>query len=401
MSEERQLGDNPQAPGGEPAVAPDAGPEPGPDAVSVRQEDPLESPEEVTRKTRGWAPSKSGPRMTVVFVLVLLAGALLALYAWDLPPFHSAVQTTDNAFVRGQTTVIAPQVSGYVTKVYVQDFQQVEAGAPLVQIDDRIYRQRVEQAQAQVQAQLATLANSTQSERSSEASVSGQEAAIASARATLARAQADMNRIGSLYQQGWVTRAQRDATLAAQRQAEAAVRQAEAQRAVAQEQVRTVVVGRTGLEAGVENARAALKLAQIDLGNTLVRAPQAGQVSEIGVRLGQFVSAGTQLLFVVPAKVWVTANFKERQTAEIRPGQRARVRVDALGGAVLTGRVEQLSPAAGSEFSVIRPDNATGNFVKVPQRIAVRIAIDPEQELARRLRPGMSVEASVDTRSDR
>jgi multidrug resistance efflux pump len=367
----------------------------------VRQEDPLESAEEATPQTRGWAPPTSGPKMTIMFVVVLLAGALLALYAWDLWPFHRVVQTTDNAFVRGQTTVIAPQVSGYVTKVYVQDFEHVDASAPLVQIDERIYRQRVEQAEANLQAQLATLANSEQSERSSEASVTGQEAVIASARASQVRAQADMNRIGSLYEQGWVTRAQRDQTLAALRQAEAAVRQAEAQRTVAQEQVRTVTVGRGGLEAGVENARAALRLAQIDLGNTLVRAPQPGQASEVGVRLGQFVTAGTQLLFVVPEKVWVVANYKEAQTAEIRPGQTARVRVDALGGQALTGRVEQLSPAAGSEFSVIRPDNATGNFVKVPQRIAVRIAIDPEQELARRLRPGMSVEASVDTGSDR
>ena len=339
--------------------------------------------------------------MTVVFVVVLLAGALLALYAWDLWPFHRVVQTTDNAFVRGQTTVIAPQVSGYVTRVYVQDFEHVDAGAPLVRIDDRIYRQRVEQAEANLQAQLATLANSEQSERSSEATVGAQEATIASARAGLAKAQADMNRVGTLYEQGWITRAQRDQTLAALRQSEAAVRQTEQQRNVAQEQVRTVIVGRGGLEAGVANARAALRLAQIDLGNTLVRAPQPGQTSEVGVRLGQFVTAGTQLLFVVPDKVWVTANFKEAQTAEIRPGQSARVRVDALGGQALTGHVEQLSPAAGSEFSVIRPDNATGNFVKVPQRIAVRIVIDPGQELARRLRPGMSVEASVDTGSDR
>ena len=372
-----------------------------PEAEHVRQEDPLESAEEATPKTRGWAPAKSGTRMTVVFVVVLLAGALLALYAWDLWPFHRVVQTTDNAFVRGQTTVIAPQVSGYVTRVYVQDFEHVDAGAPLVRIDDRIYRQRVEQAEANLQAQLATLANSEQSERSSEATVGAQEATIASARAGLAKAQADMNRIGTLYEQGWITRAQRDQTLAALRQSEAAVRQTEQQRNVAQEQVRTVIVGRGGLEAGVANARAALRLAQIDLGNTLVRAPQPGQTSEVGVRLGQFVTAGTQLLFVVPDKVWVTANFKEAQTAEIRPGQSARVRVDALGGQALTGHVEQLSPAAGSEFSVIRPDNATGNFVKVPQRIAVRIVIDPGQELARRLRPGMSVEASVDTGSDR
>lgn len=372
-----------------------------PEVEHVRQEDPLESPDQVGPQSRGWAPPKSGRKMTIVFVGVLLAGALLALYAWDLPPFHSSVQTTDNAFVRGQTTVISPQVSGYVTKVYVRDFQQVAAGAPLVQIDDRIYRQRVQQAEATVQAQAANLANSEQSQRSSEASVIGQQAAVESARAQLVRAQTEMDRIGELAAQRWVTLRERDQTLAALRQAEAGVRQAEAQRTVAQEQVRTVTVGRGGLEASVANAQAALRLAQIDLANTLIRAPQSGQVSEVGVRLGQFVTAGTQLLFVVPEKVWVVANFKEAQTANIRPGQRARVRVDALGGRELAGHVEQLAPAAGSEFSVIRPDNATGNFVKVPQRIAVRIAIDPDQALARRLRPGMSVEASVDTSSDR
>lgn len=363
-----------------------------------RLEDPIEATDPVETRARGWAPPKSGPKMTALFVLFLFAGALLALYAWGLPPFSSTRQTTDNAYVRGQITLVAPQVSGYVTRVFVQDFERVEAGAPLVQIDDRIYRQRVQQAQAGLQAQIANLDNSRQSRRSSEASVAGQQAAVASARAQLARAQADMARVSELAEQRSVSLRERDQTLAALRQAEAAVRQAEAQRAVAEEQVRSVEVGRGGLEASVENARAALRLAEIDLANTLVRAPQAGQVSEVGVRLGQFVTAGSQLLFVVPDTVWVVANFKEAQTADIRPGQRATVRVDALGGRELTGRVQQIAPAAGSEFAVIRPDNATGNFVKVPQRIAVRIAVDSDQPLARRLRPGMSVEASVDTR---
>jgi multidrug resistance efflux pump len=324
---------------------------------------------------------------------------LLALYAWGLPPFSSAKQTTDNAYVRGQTTVIAPQVNGYVTKVFVQDFQDVAAGAPLVAIDDRIYRQRVEQAQANLQAQIASLNNSQQSQRSSEASVAGQAAAVASARANLVRAQADMRRVAELAAERSVSLRERDQTLAALRQAEAALRQAEVQRTIAEEQVRTVTVGRGGLQAGVENAQAAVKLAQIDLSNTVIRAPQAGQVGEVGVRLGQYVTAGTQLLFLVPDKVWVVANFKEAQTARMQPGQRAMIKVDALGGAELTSRVQQIAPAAGSEFSVIRPDNATGNFVKVAQRIAVRLTIDPKQPLAARLRPGMSVEASVDTAS--
>jgi len=210
-----------------------------------------------------------------------------------------------------------------------------------------------------------------------------------------------MRRVTELTQEGSLSLRERDQTLAALRQAEAAVRQAQAQQAIASEQVRTVVVGRGGLEAAVANARAALRLAQIDLANTVIRAPQDGQVSEVGVRLGQYATAGTQLLFLVPRQVWVIANFKEGQTARITPGQKATISVDALGGAKMTGRVQQLAPAAGNEFSVIRSDNATGNFVKVPQRIAVRITLDPKQPLLGRLRPGMSVEASVDTDAGR
>jgi len=367
-----------------------------------RLEDPVEATDAVPeKKARGWAPPRSGLKGTLIFVAILVAGALLVLYAWSLPPFVTTVQTTDNAYVRGQTTVIAPQVNGYVTQVLVQDFSQVKAGQPLARIDDRIYRQRVEQAQAQIQAQQANLANSQQSQRSGQAQVAGQSAAVINAKAQLARAEADMRRVNQLVAERSLSLRERDQTLAALRQAQAAVLQAEAQRSVAQEQVRTVTVGRGGLEAGVANARAALRLAQIDLANTIIRAPQDGQVSELGVRLGQYVTAGTQLMFLVPRTVWVVANFKEAQTAKIVPGQKAKIRVDALGGEELTGTVQQLAPAAGSEFSVIRPDNATGNFVKVAQRIAVRIAIDPGQRLAQRLRPGMSVEARVDTAGTR
>jgi multidrug resistance efflux pump len=365
--------------------------------VHERVEDPPESAAQPEARARGWAPPRSGLTMTALFVVLLIGGALLALFAWGLGPFAGKAQTTDNAYVRGQTTVIAPQVNGYVVQVFVEDFEQVQKGQPLARIDDRIYRQRVQQARANLAAQQANLANSQQSARSSQASVAGQEAAIANAQAQLQRAQADMRRVSELVAEGSLSLRERDQTLAALRQAEAGVRQAQAQRAIAQEQVQTVSVGRGGLAAAVENAVAALRLAEIDLANTIIRAPQAGQVSEIGVRLGQYVTAGTQLLFLVPRNVWVVANFKEAQTTAILPGQRAVVRVDALGGAELTGRVQQLAPAAGSEFSVIRPETATGNFVKVPQRIAVRIAIDRNQPLAQRLRPGMSVEAQIDT----
>lgn len=362
-----------------------------------RLDDPIETATEESPRPRGWAPPKSGRAWTLLFVALILAGALTALYTWGLPPFRRSVQTTDNAYVRGQTTVIAPQVNGYVVEVLVQDFHKVRKGDPLVRIDDRIYRQRVEQARANLMAQRANLANAQQSQRSSQANVRGQAAAVASAEAQLLRAQADMRRVEDLVAERSVSLRERDQTLAALRQAEAALAQARAQRAVAEEQVRTVEVGRGGLAAGVANAEAALRLAEIDLSNTVVRAPRDGQIGEVGVRLGQYVTAGTQLLSLVPSNVWVVANYKEAQTARMARGQRATFSVDALAGAELLGRVQEIAPAAASEFAVIRPDNATGNFVKVPQRIAVRIAIDPDQPLAARLRPGMSVVAHVET----
>lgn len=347
---------------------------------------------------RRWVPPRPDRLTLALMLLVILGGVVAVLAAWRVWPFAGPNESTENAYVRGQVTIISPQVNGYVVDVPVHDFLDVKAGTVLTRIDDRIYRQRVDQARATLATQRANLANSAQQAASRAAGIGSEEAGIASAEAALRRAQADADRINDLARQGWVTRKDRDAAVASLRQAQAAVRQARAGREIAVQEKRSVEVGRGGLEAAVQGAEAALKLAEIDLANTVIRAPVDGQLGEIGVRQGQYVAAGTQLMALVPHAMWVTANFKEAQTARMAPGQRASFAVDALGGARLTGRVEQLAPAAGSEFAVIKSDNATGNFVKVPQRIAVRIRIDPDQPLAARLRPGMSVEARVETR---
>jgi len=346
----------------------------------------------------GWRPPRQTRMATIAIASLAILAVLSVLYAWRLPPFAGWSEKTDNAYVRGQVTIISPQVSGYITSVPVHDFLDVKKGDVLATIDDRIYRARVEQAKANVEAQQAALSNSQQSQRSREAALGGQEAAVASAQAQLVRARADMNRADALVADGSISARERDQTLATLLAAEASVRQAGAAQSIGKEDVRSVLVGRGGLQAAVEGARAQLHLAQVDLDNTIIRAPADGRLSEVGVRLGAFVSAGTQLMFLVPQDFWVIANYKEAQTNRMRPGDKASFRVDALGGAKLTGQVESLSPAAGSEFAVLKPDNATGNFVKVAQRIAVRIRIDPGQPLAARLRPGMSVEAHIRTR---
>lgn len=334
---------------------------------------------------------------SVMLGLIALVGVLLVLWAWKLPPFTSGVQHTDNAYVRGQVTVIAPQVTGYVTSVEVQDFQGVKAGQLLATIDDRIYRQRLEQARAALHAAQAQLANSAQSQTSARGSVAQTEATIAGAQAAVAKAQADYNRTTTLQRGGWVAQAQVDVTRTALRAAQAQLAAARASEGIAQTGVTTAVVGRGTLEAAVENAQAQVHLAEIDLANTRIVAPRDGRLGEVAVRQGQQVAVGTQLTALVPDRIWVTANYKENQLRDIRVGQPAELSVDALGGRVLRGHVERIAPATGSEFSVIRPDNATGNFTKVAQRVPVRIALDPGQAGLERLAPGMSVVARVDT----
>jgi len=330
--------------------------------------------------------------------MVALTGVLIVLYAWELPPFRSTIESTENALVRGQVTIISPQLSGYVVEVNVQDFQQVHKGDLLMRIDDRIYRQRLDQARAQLATQQATLANNPQSLASAEATVAQNQAAVANARAQAARAAADLRRVEELAADGSLSARERDAARAAHALASSGTAQAAAALEISRQSLRTVGVNRGGLQAAVANAEAAVQLAEIDLSNTRILAPRDGQLGQVTVRQGAFVNAGAQLTALVPDQMWIIANFKETQMANIRIGQPVRFTVDALNNARMQGHVERISPAAGSEFSVITADNATGNYVKIAQRIPVRITIDPNQELARRLRPGMSVVVSVDTK---
>lgn len=330
---------------------------------------------------------------------VALAAIVLIMSAWNLGPFKTAVVETDNAYVRGAVTVLAPQVNGYVAEVLVKDFQHVKAGQVLVRIDDRIYRQRVEQAVAQRETAIAELNNATQTEAQNAASLAAARANLVAVRAEEGRARAELARVEELASRGSVSLNERDKVRTTARLATANVLKAEAEIAIAGETAKATRVSRGGLEAQVKTAEAQLALARIDLDNTVIKAPRAGQVSEASVRLGQYVTAGSQLLFLVPDNLWIVANFKENQSWNMRIGQTASFAVDAFEGAPLTGRVEQIAPATGSEFSVLRPDNASGNFTKVVQRLPIRIAIDPGQELARRLRPGMSVVVKVDTAS--
>lgn len=346
--------------------------------------------------------AETRPRRTKVlsalaFGSLALLGVLVVLYAWQLPPFASAIESTENALVRGQVTLISPQLSGYVFEVPVQDFQFVKAGDLLVRLDDRIYRQRLAQAEANLASERAALANNRQQKRSAQATVEQRKAAVGSAQAQATKAAADLQRSLALAPDGSISRSELDVSRTAAAQAKASLAQANAAVKIAEEDLRSVDVNRDSLEAAVSNAVAALELARIDQDNTRVTAPRDGQLGQIGVRLGGWVNSGAQLMALVPDTAWVIANFKETQMANMRIGQPASFTVDALNHRRFTGKIQEIAPATGIEFSLLQADNATGNFVKIAQRIPVRIIVDPGQPEARRLRPGLSVVVSVDT----
>jgi len=319
----------------------------------------------------------------IVIIIIGCIGILGILYAWGLPPFTSAVMVTDNAYVKGDVTNLAPQVAGNVVQVNVKDFQKVKKGELLAQIDERSYRQKLHQAIASLDTAKAALDSSYRQEDAAKSQ-------IFSANAALQKARADWDRVQPLARQGYQSQSQSDAT-------RAAYDKAQADYSVSEQNLKTILANRAGLVADIAGEEAAVELAQIDLGYTHIYAPVDGRVGEVGVKLGQYVSVGTQLMAVVPDDIWITANYKETQLNNMKIGQPVSFTVDALNHKRMTGYVERFAPASGSEFAVLKSDNATGNFTKVVQRIPVRIRIAPNQDGLDRLVPGMSVITSVDT----
>ncbi|MDB5529393.1 MAG: hemolysin secretion protein [Devosia sp.] len=336
-------------------------------------------------------------KATIPVLLAAILGIGAVLYAWQLPPFTSTVQTTNNAFIKGKVTLIAPQLPGYVVAVPVSDYQHVAKGDVLVQLDDRIYLQQIAQAEATLQQQENVLANFEQNHASKQASVDLANAQLVAAEAALANAQSASNRSDSLLASGISPQSAADVVRQALVQAQSTVAQAQASLSIAQQNLALVDAGLPALQGAVKGAQATVELARINLSNTKIVAPVDGTLGEVTARVGQYVSVGSQLTSVTPPNTWVIANFKETQMFGIAVGQEVSFTVDALNHARLAGHISEISPAAGSEFSVLKPDNATGNYTKIAQRIPVRIEIDADQPLSTSLLPGMSVEVAVDT----
>jgi len=350
------------------------------------------------------APDKPSPlknpkvRWTLTLIGVAVLVALVAWLAYYLT-VGKYQQSTNNAYLQADAVAVAPRVNGYVTEVLVQDNQWVKAGQALVRIDPRTYRATLDQAEAVIAVREADIAAASAGVQGNQSQLVQARTQLRSAEATLLFARAEVARFGPLAASGADTHEHFESVKHDLERAQAQYDAARSQIAGAQSQVEAG-------QAQLEQARAGLKQAQADAAqanvafeDTQLTARIDGRIGNKTVQVGQFVAAGTRLMTVVPVEsLYLAANFKETQLGRMRAGQPAEIEVDALPGKKLHGTVESISPGTGSQFALLPPQNATGNFTKVVQRVPVRIRIEADADTRKVLVPGMSVEVSVDTR---
>jgi membrane fusion protein (multidrug efflux system) len=331
-------------------------------------------------------------------VLAALGFIALATVRWDEWTASATIQSTNDAYVRADLTRLSSRVAGEVLSVAVDDFQHVKAGDLLIQIDPADYQAQVAQAEAGVAGAQAALDNLANQVELQYATIAQAEAQQVSAAAQEVEARQEQERQQSLSQTEAGTRQKLEQATAAFAKAGADVRASRAVIAAQKHQLEVLSGTRKQRAADLEGAKATLAAARLRLGYTKIVAPFDGVTGERQVQSGDYVNIGTNLINVVPLpNVYVIANYKETQLTRVRPGQPVDLTVDSFSREKLHGRVERISPASGSQFALLPPDNATGNFTKVVQRIPVRIALDPGQPLLQRLLPGMSVVANIHT----
>jgi membrane fusion protein (multidrug efflux system) len=340
-------------------------------------------------------PRPSNP--VVLPGLALLAG-LAAWSGWYFLLADHHEQSTNDAFVSADYTLVAPKVSGFIDEVLVQDNQRVRAGEVLARIDDRDYRAALDGARAQVASARAELANAQATLERQQALIDQAQATLQADQAQVLFAERERERYERLVGRGAGTVQNSQQAQSRYDRARAKQRENRAGLLATQKQTAILAARRDAAEAALQSARASLERARLDLSHTRLRAPVDGMVGRRAVRVGAYVKPGDVLLAVVPLEqAYVVANFQETQLDRMRPGQAVGIRVDSFPDEVLHGHVQSLAPATGVTFAAVAPDNATGNFTKVVQRIPVKIVLDAGQPLIGHLRVGMSVDVRVDT----
>ncbi|MBV8094830.1 MAG: HlyD family secretion protein [Acetobacteraceae bacterium] len=332
-------------------------------------------------------------------VLLAAALALLVIVNWNRWVGSAGAQWTDDAYLQADLTPLSAQIAGRISNLLVTDFQMVREGDLLVEIDDAPFRAQLDQAEANVAGAEAAITNLKSQELLQTANIAAASAQVEGNRATELRNRLEAERQRKLLATRLAGTEQAvEQADAAEKLSEAQVMQAGAALEAAKRQLQVQQTQEAQLAANLKAAKAARDVARINLGYTRITAPTNGMVGQRRVYPGQYVGIGTQVILVVPLPhLYVIANYKETQLTHIRTGQRAEIRVDSFPGVVLHGHVASWSPATGAQFALLPPDNATGNFTKVIQRVPVKISLDDDGGLADRLRPGMSVESTIHT----
>jgi membrane fusion protein, multidrug efflux system len=355
--------------------------------------------ERVTHAAPGFRLSRRSLRRLALAGVVAIAGLAAARYGYDWWTAGRFIESTDDAYVGADVTVIAPKVAGLIAEVLVTDNQAVRAGDVLARIDDRDYRAVLARAEGAVAAARAALANVGATRRLQNAMIGQARAEVAAMAAEVSRAALDVARYRLLASSQFASAQRFQQADADHKKGVAAADKALAALDAAERQLEVIGTQEQQAEAALAEAIAERDLARVNLDDTVLRAPVDGTVGNRSARPGGFAAVGAALLAIVPAEgLWVDANFKETQLARLRPGQTVAISVDALPGRAIEGNVASVSPASGSVFSLLPADNATGNFTKIVQRLPVRIRVPLGVTGERLLRPGMSVVVSVDTR---
>ncbi|HEY1719917.1 MAG TPA: HlyD family secretion protein [Magnetospirillaceae bacterium] len=347
----------------------------------------------------GGLPSRKTLKRAALAAALLASAAAVTDFGYRYWTVGRFLESTDDAYVQADYTTVAPKVSGYIADVLVQDNQRVKAGQVLARIDDRDFKTALDQAHASVTGAEAALRNFDAQTQLQQSMIEQEKAAIIATGASLKFAQQDFVRYQNLMKDGFGTVQRAEQAEASQTEKAAQLQRDHAGLQAAVSKLDVIATERAAAEAQRDKSLADAHQAELNLSYTTIVAPVDGSVGARSLRVGQYVQAGTQLMAVVPLHaVYVVANFKETQLTHVRGGQTVQVAVDGFPDAKVEGKVDSLAPASGLEFALLPPDNATGNFTKIVQRIPVKIALDPNAALAGLLRPGMSVEATVDTK---
>jgi len=385
---------------------------------------------EIPGQEQKTTPPASAPKWqkyaTPVFVLMLALAILVTVTRnWNAWEGGRVEQVTDDAYVRGDLTPLSTKVPGIVQAVHVSDYQQVHKGDLLVELEDKDFQAQVDQANAAIAAAKAGIENNLRQRELQDAKIAKALSGIDLAKAQIAaaqagkeaiqagltRAQSERKRQESLYQTHSTTQQKLEAVVADEESLSAQLTSRDADLAQAKTGLRTselsaeaerltknvLISQEMQLQADLRAKEASLVAATVNLGYTKIYAPGDGTVGERQVRPGQLVSPGTQVISFVDVTKWVQANYRETQLTNVKVGDAAEIRIDAYPGQVIRGKVVEIAPASGSQFALLPPDNATGNFTKVVQRVPVKIGLD-DASLAAKLRPGLSVTATVSTK---